>query len=66
MRSSLWQITPDATPGLYDCLDLYWGWRVGRMVDLLVKLRGHFGSDGFIGHQQILQVIINLNPISFH
>jgi len=64
MRNSQWQITPDSTPGFYDKLDIYWAPKVGRAVTLRVNWSLQFGYGGFLGHQQILEAIVNLDRIS--
>lgn len=66
MRNSLWQITPDGSPGFYDRLDLYWMPFICKEVTLQVRLVAHFGYGGFIGHQQVLEAIVNLDQIRIH
>ena len=65
-RSSVWQITPDATPGFYDRVDAYWekGFWEDR-VSLGVRMVGHFGCGGFLGWQQMLSASVNLDNITF-
>ena len=65
-RSSIWQITPDATPGFYDRVDAYWekGFWDDR-VSLGVRVVGHFGHGGFLGWQQFLSANVKLDNITF-
>jgi hypothetical protein len=65
-RSSIWQITPDATPGFYDRVDAYWekGFWEDR-VSLGVRLAAHFGQGGFLGWQQLLSATVKIDNITF-
>ena len=64
-RSSIWQITPDATPGFYDRVDAYWEKDLCDEVSLGVRLVGHFAQGGFQGWQQLLSATVNLDKITF-
>lgn len=48
--------------GLYDRLELYWEPRLGKYIDLRLSFDFHFADRlGYIGSQQRLSVIFNLN-----
>lgn len=63
LRNSQWQITPDGSAGFYDKADLYWAPRVGKAVTLRLCLSAHFGYGGFLGHQEIVEAIVNLDQL---
>ncbi len=64
IRSSVWEIRPGGGSGFYDRLDLYWGKRLCPEVSVSVRLVAHFAG-GFLGTQQIGQVLVNLDRLSF-
>lgn len=65
MRNSLWQITPDGHPGFYDRCDLYWMPPAGKHVKLRLCFTAHFGHGGFLGHQEILEAVVQLDRLCF-
>lgn len=65
LRNSLWQITPDGRPGYYDRADIYWMPAVGKNVRLRLCFTAHFGHGGFLGHQEIVEAIIQLDRLHF-
>ena len=65
IRSSLWQVTPDGRPGFYDRTDLYWAPRIADGVRIRLCLTAHFGYGGFLGTQQIGEVLVNLDRLFF-
>ena len=65
-RSSIWQITPDGTPGYYDRVDAYWEKDFfDEKVSLGVRVVAHFAQGGFQGWQQLLSATVNLDKITF-
>lgn len=65
IRSSVWEIRPGGGSGFYDRIDLYWGKRLCPQVNVSVRLVAHFTGSGFLGTQQIGQVLVNLDRLSF-
>lgn len=66
MRSSFWQIRTDgASAGYYDRVDLFWQRSFGAYVNLVVQLRFYFGQGGYVGNQQLIKAVVNLDKITF-
>lgn len=62
MGSPFYRNLNDAGVIVYDCLDVYYNWKIYSAASLKLALRMHF-KDGYAGMQQVISIAFNLNEI---